>query len=88
MINIPKRELIDSLKQGYIDFEESHNKEERINIKGWCNALEAIVFNYTPELKDEVITLRDSIVTKRPKNIDGIDLDTPSITRRRGYKNV
>jgi hypothetical protein len=88
MINIPEKELLDSLKQGYLDFEASHNKEERTNIKGWCNALEAIAFNYASELKEEIITIRNSIVVKRPNIKDDINLDTPSIMRKKGYRNV
>lgn len=81
MIQISEEELLANITQGYKDFEAATDKGERTRLKGWCNAFEAILLEYAPELRDEMISIRKSIIKSKPKLPDEIDLDTPTILR-------
>mgnify|MGYP001132846436 CR=1 FL=1 len=81
MIQIPKDELLASIEQGYKDFEATSDSKEKTRLKGWCNALEAVLLNYAPEMRDEMISLRKRIIKPKRDLPDEIDLDTPTILR-------
>jgi hypothetical protein len=88
MIQISKEELLESIAQGYKDFEASTDKGEKTRLKGWCNAFEALLLHYAPELKDEMLLLRNRIIKPKKHLPDDIDLDTPTILRTGKSKMV
>lgn len=86
MIQIPEDELLQTLTQGYKLFMASHkagNTQEVIRLKGWCNALEGIVFTYKPELKAHLIQIRSKIVTINLAQHEEEDWETPTYIRKK-----
>jgi len=83
MIQIPKDELLDSLKDGYKKYANANDKNQRIKIGGWCNALEAIIFSYAEDIKEEILSIRSEIIKNKNQIPTEIDYDTPSFTRHK-----
>ncbi len=86
MINIDEDELIESLRDGYNKIEvlrTTDNKKEIYKIKGWCIAIEGIIFTYAPELKEKVIAIRESIITKSKIDISENIWDSPTYLRKK-----
>ena len=85
MIEIETEDLVLSLKDGYTKFVNAKlksDKDEAQLIKGWCNALEGIVFSYAPEIKDEVLLMRSEIINQS-LGIQDKDLKTPTYLRKK-----
>ena len=85
MINIDENELIESLRDGYtkLEFARSKKKTKEIQeIKGWCVAIEGIIFTFAPEYKDRVISIRESIITKTNFEVSERMWDTPTYVRK------
>lgn len=85
MITLDENELIGSLQDGYKKLEAAKsedNKNEIHKIYGWCLALEGILFTYAPEVKERVIAIRNSIVTKKNVNLSEQDWDVPTYIRQ------
>lgn len=86
MIQIPEEELLQMLTQGYKQFMAAHkagNTQEVIRLKGWCNALEGIVFTYKLELKEHLIQLRSRIVPIKNTQFEEEDWETPTYIRKK-----
>ena len=87
MIQIDENELLESLRNGYKKLEiarSTNNKKEVQEIKGWCIAIEGIIFTFAPEYKDKVISIRESIITKTKIDVDASEKiwDTPTYLRK------
>lgn len=88
MITIPEDELLSTLEYGYKQFSaaiKADNKQEQIRLKGWCNALEGIVFIYRPDLKIQLLEIRSKIIVLDKKEaIEAADdWETPTYIRKK-----
>lgn len=87
MINIPEDELFTSLEYGYKQFSaavKADNKLEQFRLKGWCNALEGIIFSFKPELKNQMIDMRSKIIVfHKNEDVEDINWETPTYIRKK-----
>ena len=91
IIEIPKEELLESLRLGYIEIkdaiEQGNDKEDLAYIKGYCTTIEKILVGYNGATKEEILKVKEPIIGsislarkkdgEFPENID-IELDNPS----------
>jgi len=93
MIQIPKNELLESLKEGYIEvkncLENGSSAEDIAHVKGFCTTLEQILAAYGNVSKEEMLAIKEPIIgslslrRKSDKNSSrNMDLETPTIFRR------
>ena len=85
MINLDENELIESLRDGYTKLELARSKNEVkkiYEIKGWCLAIEGIIFNFAPEQKEKLINIRESIITKKKLGTSDQNWDYPTYIRK------
>ena len=86
MIEIPEDEFVGSLTYGYKQFMAAYkagNTQEVIRLKGWCNAMEKIVFTYRPEIKSQLLQIRSKIVTIKTAQLAEDDWETPTYIRKK-----
>ena len=93
MIEIAKEELLESLKDGYTEYKNAvaagSDEADLAHIKGFCTTIEQILSVYGSVTKDEIIEIKNPIIgdisLRRKKKVDfsSIDLETPSILRKR-----
>ena len=90
MIQIPKEELLESLKLGYLEYKEciSNGTDEvdLAHVKGYCVTLEQILSAYGDITKEEMLNIKRPIignVSLRRTNKKDLDsnLDEPTIFR-------
>lgn len=93
MIQIPKNELLESLKEGYIEvknsLENGSSAEDLAHIKSFCTTIEQILSAYGNVSKEEMMAIKEPIIgslslrRKSDKNSSrNMDLETPTIFRR------
>ena len=98
MMQIPKEELLESLKEGYIEvkvcLENAADAEELAHVKGFCRTIEQILAAYGGVTEEEILIIKEPIIggisVKRRDNEDkksaidmNVDFDTPTILRRK-----
>ena len=101
MMQIPKEELLDSLKEGYLEvkrcLENGTDKEDLAHVKGFCVTIEQILSAYGGITKDEMLAIKTPIIgnisLRRKKDQekkfhidDGADYDRPTIFRKKERK--
>ena len=91
MIEIPKEELLESLKLGYIEYKESvasgSDAVDLSHIKGYCVTIEQILGAYGGVSKEKMLDIKRPIIgdvsLRRNKKKDiGIDYNIPTIFRK------
>lgn len=96
MIQIPKEELLESLKLGYIEYRDclanGNDTEDLAHVKGYCVTLEQILSGYGSVSKEEMLEIKQPIIgniSLRRKKIEkeqesgAIDLSRPTIFRKK-----
>jgi hypothetical protein len=94
MIEIPKKELLESLKMGYEEVRDclaNGNDEGDIgHVKGFCVTIEQILSVYGKVTKEEIIEIKKPIlgnISLRRKdqqdNLNNGDLETPTVFRKK-----
>ena len=84
MINIDETKLIETLKESYEKvkyYQSKDNKNAMLKMIGWCNAIENIIFKFSPENKEEILKIRRSIISDDKSTVDINDLDVPTFIR-------
>ena len=90
MMQIPKEELLESLRLGYLEYKEcvSNGTDEvdLAHVKGYCVTLEQILSAYGNVSKEEMLNIKKPIignVSLRRKTKKGLDsnLDEPTVFR-------
>ena len=93
MIQIPKNELLESLKEGYIEvkncLENGSSAEDIAHVKGFCTTLEQILAAYGNVSKEEMEAIKEPIIgslslrrKSDKKGLENINLEEPTIFRR------
>ena len=91
MIQIPKDELLESLKIGYMEYKESvangSDAVDLAHIKGYCTTIEQILNAYGGVSSEEIIEIKQPIIgdvslRRGKKKNKGIDYDIPTIFRK------
>ncbi len=95
-IEIPLDELLESLKEGYLEVKEclenGADAEDLAHVKGFCVTIEQILAAYGGVTEAEMMAIKEPIIgnislRRKTKNSTKIDLDTdieqPTIFRRR-----
>jgi len=93
MIQIPKNELLESLKEGYIEvkncLENGSSIEDLAHVKGFCTTIEQILSVYGNVSKEEMMTIKEPIIgtlslrrQSDKKGLENINLEEPAIFRR------
>ena len=91
MIQIPKDELLESLKVGYQEYKDSvangSNAVDLAHVKGYCTTIEQILSAYGGVSAEEMMEIKRPIIgdisLRRGKNKNkGIDYDIPTIFRK------
>ena len=95
MIQIPKDELLESLKLGYTEYRDSlangNDKEDLAHIKGYCVTIEQILAAYGGVTKEEMLEIKQPIIgnislrraEKQQPDMINVDLNTPSVFRKK-----
>lgn len=95
MIEIPKSELMESLKLGYLEYKEcvrdGVDEVDLAHVKGYCTTIEQILSAYGQVSKEEILDIKRPIigtVSLRRNTKNGLDanLDEPTIFRRKQNK--
>jgi len=84
MINIDEEKLINTLKESYekINYYQKEDKRDAVlKMIGWCNVIENIIFKFSPENKDKILNIRQSIIDNDKLYINRSDLDIPTFIR-------
>lgn len=91
MINIPAEELLETLKEGYLEYKKSvtsgSDDIDLAHIKGFCTTLEQILTIYggisPAQIKEIKKPILGDISLKRPNKKNGdINYDIPTIFRK------
>ena len=94
MIQIPKEELLESLKYGYMEYKEgiAHGDSEvdLAHIKGFCTTIEQILSAYGNVTLEEMMAIKRPIIgevslrrnRKQKVASEDIDYDIPTIFRQ------
>lgn len=93
MIQIPKDELLESLRLGYIEYRDclakGNNKEDLAHIKGYCVTIEQILSAYGEVSKEEMLDIKRPIIgnislrRKKQDDKNTVDINTPTIFRKK-----
>lgn len=95
MIQIPKEELLESLKYGYIEYKESvadgAGEVDLAHIKGFCTTIEQILAVYGGVTLEEMMKIKRPIIgevsLRRKKKITKsnaeVDYEIPTIFRKK-----
>jgi len=91
MIQIPKNELLESLKVGYQEYKDSvangSNAVDLAHVKGYCTTIEQILSAYGGVSAEEMMEIKRPIIgeisLRRGKNENmNIDYDVPTFFRK------
>ena len=91
MIQIPKVELLESLKLGYIEYKEcvadGADEVDLAHVKGYCVTIEQILSAYGQVSKEEMLEIKRPIIgnvslRRKTKNGFETNLDEPTVFRR------
>ena len=93
MMQIPLKDLLASLKDGYIEYkkcvENGSDEVDLAHVAGFCTTMEQILSSYGKVTDAEIEAIKEPIIgtvtlTRRKKGlkISNIDLETPAIFRR------
>ena len=91
MIEIPKDELLESLKYGYMEYRDclanGSDEVDLAHIKGYCTTIEQILNAYGGVSSDEMMKIKKPLIgevsLRRGKKQDSnIDYDIPTIFRK------
>jgi len=90
MIEIPKEELLESLRIGYLEYKQSvmneNDEEDLAHVKGYCVTIEQILSGYGGVSKEMLAIKRPIIgnvsLRRKTKGINAINLDEPTVFRR------
>ena len=95
MIQIPKEELLESLKLGYTEYKEcvadGVDEVDLAHVKGYCVTIEQILSAYGEVAKEEMLEIKGPIIgnvslRRKAKNCFDSNLDEPTVFRRRPNK--
>jgi hypothetical protein len=91
MIQIPKDELLESLKIGYIEYRDcvasGSDAEDLAHIKGYCVTIEQILSAYGGVSKEEMMEIKEPIIgnvslRRAKKKTNSTNYDVPTIFRK------
>jgi hypothetical protein len=91
MIEIPKDELLESLKYGYMEYRDclanGSDEIDLAHIKGYCTTIEQILNAYGGVSSDEMMKIKKPLIgevsLRRVKKQDSsVDYDIPTIFRK------
>ena len=91
MIEIPKEELLESLRLGYIEYRDcistGADAVDLAHIKGYCVTIEQILSAYGEVGKEQIIEIKKPIIgdvslRRGKKKNSSIDYDVPTIFRK------
>ena len=91
MMNIPKEDILESLKLGYEEYRDclasGNTIEDLAHVAGYCTTLEQLLAGYGNVTSEEMITIRKPIIgeisLRRKQQVDvNADYDVPTIFRR------
>ena len=91
MIQIPKDELLDSLRVGYQEYKDSvangSSAVDLAHVKGYCTTIEQILSAYGGVSAEEMLEIKRPIIgdvslRRGKKKNKGIDYDIPTIFRK------
>ena len=91
MIKIPKEELLESLKSGYIEYKncvaKGNEATDLAHVKGFCVTIEQILSAYGWVTKEEILAIKRPIIgdislRRKTPSADRINYDTPTIFRK------
>ena len=98
MIQIPKEELLESLKMGYSEYKDcignGSNEVDLAHVKGFCTTLEQILSAYGNVSLEEILEIKRPIIgeislrrkKKTEESNDEIDYEIPTIFRNKPTK--
>ena len=95
MIEIPKEELLESLRLGYLEYKEcvanGNDEADLAHVKGYCVTIEQILSAYGKVSKEEMLAIKRPIIgnvslRRKTKGGADADLDEPTIFRRKSRK--
>ena len=93
LMQIPLKDLLDSLKDGYIEYkkcvENGSDEVDLAKIAGFCTTMEQILSSYGRVTDAQIKAMKEPILgnislmrMKKGLKLSDIDLETPSILRR------
>jgi len=91
MIKIPKEELLESLKSGYIEYkscvERGNDATDLAHVKSFCVTIEQILSAYGGVTKEEMLMIKRPIIgdislRRKTFAVDRINYDAPTIFRK------
>ena len=98
MIQIPKEELLESLKMGYNEYKDcigtGADEVDLAHVKGFCTTLEQILSAYGDVSLEEILEIKRPIIgevslrrkKKTEESNDEIDYEIPTIFRKKQSK--
>lgn len=98
MIQIPKEELLESLKMGYSEYKDcigtGADEVDLAHVKGFCTTLEQILSAYGNVTLEEMLEIKRPIIgevslrrkKKTEESNDEVDYDIPTIFRKKTSK--
>ena len=90
MMQIPKEELLESLRLGYLEYKEcvsdGTDEVDLAHVKGYCVTLEQILSAYGNVSKEEMLNIKKPIIgnvslRRKTKKGLGSNLDEPTVFR-------
>jgi len=93
MIQVPKNEVLESLKEGYFEvkncLENGSSAEDIAHVKGFCVTIEQLLSAYGNVSKEEMEAIKEPIIgslslrrKSDKKGLENINLEEPTIFRR------
>lgn len=82
MMQIPPEFIINTLKNGYSQYNETKDEERRLKIYGFCDGLERLLYKFAPQYTQEVKDLQKQFSITKTVNIDTLNLDEPTWMRK------
>jgi hypothetical protein len=91
MIQIPKDELLESLKYGYIEYRDclasGSDEIDLAHVKGYCTTIEQILSAYGNVSSEEMLKIKKPIIgtvslRRNKKQNANVDYDVPTIFRK------
>ena len=91
MIQIPKEELLESLRDGYTEFKnctiQGNSEVDLAHVKGFCKTIEQILAAYGGVTVEEMMEIKKPIIgevsLRRKQNKDkDVDYSVPTIFRK------
>ena len=90
MMQIPKEELLESLRLGYLEYKEcvsdGTDEVDLAHVKGYCVTLEQILAAYGNVTKEDMLSIKRPIIgnvslRRKSKNSLDSNLDEPTVFR-------